>query len=280
MAAQDDAIWYVQTDNVQRGPLRRSQVLSGLRDGTFGGDTAIWRPGFENWLALCEVREFWTPPSGSERQPKAEPPPTPNQAGDPKKQFDEKWSLWGAATVGLVLSSVSLCLRALTTESYKLASSGYGPSGGQLGELIGELISIPLLFVLIAVIRNTVRRRSLRPSSANAGRRAAVFFGIVIAIGVSLKIFGNLYFSNDEIIAGDARADIVNSTVSGCYQSQRAAAVNASVTDTQIESYCNCIANSIASSLTYRQLGSMTLETTKQAMTTAAPSCRSSALAR
>jgi GYF domain 2 len=177
MAAQDDAIWHVLVDNVQRGPLRRSQVLTGLRDGTFGGDTLIWRPGFENWLPLREVREFWTPPSGPERQPEAERPPTPDQADGPKKQFDEKWSLWGAATVGLVISSASLCLRALTTESYKLASTGHAPSGGQVGELIGELISIPLLFVLIAVIRNTVRRRSLRPSSASAGRRAAIFFG-------------------------------------------------------------------------------------------------------
>jgi hypothetical protein len=95
----------------------------------------------------------------------------------------------------------------------------------------------------------------------------------MIAVGVSLKIFGTLYFSSDEIIAGDARADFVNSFL-GCFRTQRAAAVNTSVTDTQIDSYCNCLASSLASTLTYKQLGAGNLDSLKQAVTTAAPSCR------
>jgi hypothetical protein len=277
MAVKDDALWHVLVDKLQRGPLRPSQVLAGLRDGIFGGDTPIWRPGLENWVPLREVREFWTPPSGPERQAasEGEGPPTPDQAFDPKKQLDEKWSLWGAATGGLVISSVLFCLRALTTDGYRLASIGYDPSAGQLGELIGELFFVPLLFAMIAVIRNAVRRRSLRPSSASASRRVAVFFGIMIAIAVSLKIFGTLYFSRNEIISGDARADFVNSFLKGCFRTQRATAVNTSLTDTQIDSYCNCVASSVAKTLTYNQLGgSNIMENLKQAATTAAPSCQ------
>lgn len=275
MAVKDDALWHVLVDKLQHGPLSPSQVLVGLRDGTFGGDTPTWRPGFENWVPLREVREFWMPPSGPERQVVGEGPPTPHQAFDPKKQLDEKWSLWGAATVGLVISSVLFCLSALTTDGYRLASTGYDPSAGLLGELTGELFFIPLLFAVIAVIRNAVRRRSLRPSSASAGRRAAIFFGIMIAIAVSLKIFGTLYFSRNEIITGDARADFVNSFLKSCFRTQRAAAVNTSLTDTQIDSYCNCVASSVANTLTYNQLGgSNVMEHLKQAAATAAPSCQ------
>ncbi|WP_458193813.1 DUF4339 domain-containing protein [Bradyrhizobium sp. UFLA05-153] len=59
MASEDDAIWHVLINGAQRGPLRRSQLLMGLRDGTISGDDLVWRPGFENWVPLREVRGFW-----------------------------------------------------------------------------------------------------------------------------------------------------------------------------------------------------------------------------
>jgi hypothetical protein len=282
--SQDDAIWHVEFEKLKRGPLTRRQMLSGLRDGTFGGDTPIWRPGFDSWVPLREVREFWepprpevkpAPPSRPEVKPAVQPPPMPNQAATATKQSDEKWSLWGAAIAGLVVSSVSLFTRAFTTEGYMLASTGYSPNGELIANFIGELLSISLLFVLIAAIRNAVKHRSLRPSSASAGRRAAIFFGILIAIGISLRIFGILYFSSDEIITGDARAGMVNNFLKGCFPTQRAAAVNTSATDTQIESYCNCIANALVSTLTYKQLGANNLmDNLKQHVPTAAQSCK------
>ncbi len=272
----DDAVWHVVAEGAPRGPLRRSQVLSGLRDGSFSGDTSIWRPGFDKWLPLREVSDFWSPPKGPPgHEPNEGPPETLHQPDVSKKQPDEKWSLWGAAIGGLVLSSVSLCLRALTTDGYRLANVGYLPNAELIGELAGELLVGPLVFVVIAVVRNTVRRRSLRPSSASAIRRAAIFFGIMMAIGVSLNIFGSLYFSRDDVITGEARADIVSSFVKGCFRTQRAAAVNASMTDTQISGYCNCMANALASNLTYRKLGaSNALDEIKQNAVAAASSCQ------
>jgi hypothetical protein len=193
----------------------------------------------------------------------------------PAKQLDEKFSLWGAATLGLALSSFVLLTSGLATRSYILASTGYEPTAGQLGELTGELSGFPLLFVLIALIRNTVRRRSLRPSSASVGRRMAVFFGILLAVGILLRVFGTLYFSRDETISGDARDDFVESFVSGCLRSHRAAAVSAGATESQINSYCNCLANSIASILTYKQLGARNyMPDAAKAAGQATPACR------
>jgi hypothetical protein len=77
MASEDDAIWHALIDDVQRGPLRRSQVLASVRDGTIDGADLVWRPGFENWVPLREVREFWSPPSRPERKSEAVPPPLP-----------------------------------------------------------------------------------------------------------------------------------------------------------------------------------------------------------
>jgi GYF domain 2 len=267
MASEDDAIWYVVSDNAQRGPLKQSQVLASMRNGTVNGADLVWRPGFEKWLPLREVRDFCTPPPRPPREPEIDAPPP--------LRLDERWSLWGAATGGLALSSAVLWMGALSTESYKLANVGYLPNAELIGNLIGQLSFGPILFVLIAAIRNAVRHRSLRPSSVSAGKRAAAFLGLLIAVGISLRVFGTLYFSRDEIIDGDARADIVKSFVSGCFPSQKAAAVNAGFSDTQVSSFCTCLANSVASTLTYKQLAAGNfVEDSRRIAEQAAPSCR------
>src|ERR1700721_1055804 len=140
--SQDDAVWHLLIDDVQHGPLKRSQLLASLRNGTIDGDNLIWRAGFENWIPLREVSEFWTPPDR-----KSEITAPRSSADIPAKQLDEKWSLWGAATVGLALSSLALLTSGLASRSYLLASTGYAPSAGLIGELIGELFGFPLLLV-------------------------------------------------------------------------------------------------------------------------------------
>jgi hypothetical protein len=192
-----------------------------------------------------------------------------------KVKADEKWSLWGAATAGLALSSVTLWTSGLAKDGYRLANLGHFPDAGLLGELIGQLSFGPLLFVLIATIRNWVGRRKLRPSSASVGKRALIFFAILIGVAAMLRIYGEFYFSRDEIISGEARADIVNSFMSGCTRSQRTRPENSRFTDTQINTYCNCIASSLASTLTYKQLGMTNfMEHIRQATLAAAPSCQ------
>lgn len=274
MASEDDAIWHVLIDGSQRGPVRRSQLLTSLRDGTVNGTDLVWRPGLENWLPLREVPEFWAPPNPPEHKPEIVASLTPLQTDTPVARLDPKWSVWRAATIGLAVASVLLAISALTTQSYMLANVGYAPTAGLVGELTGQLLALPLLFALVALIRNAVRRRNLRPSSVSAIRGAAAFFGILIVVGVSLGIFGSFYFSRDEIIAGDARTDFTKSFVAGCFRSQRNAAVNAGFTDTQLDSYCKCAGNLIASTFTYRQLASGDKESLRKAVEQAAPSCR------
>ena len=79
-----------------------------------------------------------------------------------------------------------------------------------------------------------------------------IYFAILFAVAASLKIYGEFYFSRDEIISGKARADMVNSFMSGCIRSQRMRPENSGFTDTQLNSYCNCISRSVASTLTYK----------------------------
>lgn len=274
MASEDDAIWHVLINGAQRGPLRRSQLLISLRDGTFSGADLVWRPGFENWIPLREVREFWVPPDPPTPEPETNVSPPPLQADVSIVHVDSKWSLWRAATIGLAIASLVLAISAFTRQSYMLANVGYAPTAGLIGELIGQLFLLPLLFYLVAMIRNVVRRRNLRPSSVSAIRGAAGFFGILIVVGISLMIFGSFYFSRDEIIEGDARSDFVRSFAAGCFRSQRNAAINAGFTDTQIDGYCNCAGNSVASTFTYRQMALGDKENLRKVVEQVAPSCR------
>jgi len=175
MPTQDEAVWHVLIDNVQLGPMKRSEILASLRDGTIGGANLIWRPGFADWLSLREVGEFSTPPP--ERKPEAAPPPIAHPDVS-TKTLPEKWSLWRAATIGLAVTSFSLLPFGFTTGWYRLASVGHAPNADVVAEFLGELLWLPLLFVLIAMIRNTVdaaacaRQASVRafgrrPSSAS-----------------------------------------------------------------------------------------------------------------
>jgi hypothetical protein len=119
-----------------------------------------------------------------------------------------------------------------------------------------------------------VRHRKLRPSSASAGKRALIFFAILITIVASLKIYSAIYFAHD-VVSGEARTDIVKSFLSGCIPSYRAKTANSGVTDAQIDNYCNCVASSLGSTLTYRQLGKSIVEDyVRQVIVAAASSCQ------
>lgn len=264
--------------------MSHAQVLAYLREGTLTGDNLVWRPGFEGWLPLGEIQEFWRPPSRSQRptyemaqtvvRDETAPPSLPLEALAPSNQQGEKWSLWGAASAGLLLSAATLGIGALTRESYNLASYTHTPAADSLAYLFGYLSFAPLLFVLIAAIRNGSARPKLRPSSANVGKRALIFFALLIGVVASLKVYGEIYFSRDEVISGEARAGIVNSFLSGCVRSQRNMAANTGATEAQIDGYCNCIAPALGS-LTYKQIGmNNAMDYIKRAIEPVVPSCQ------
>ncbi|MET4181728.1 Trp operon repressor [Bradyrhizobium sp. JR7.2] len=280
-----DVIWHALIGDEEHGPMSQAQVLAYLRGGTLTGDDLVWRPGFEEWLPVRDIKEFWRPPARSQRptyEPAHQtavnydtaPPPLPLEVAPPINQQGEKWSLWGAASAGLVLSAATLAIGALSKDGYSLASYAHTPTANSLAYLFGQLSFAPLLFVVIAAIRNGVKGSKLRPSSASAAQRALIFFAIAISVVASLKIYGELYFSRQEVISGEARADIVKSFMSGCVRSQQNMAANLGATEAQITSYCNCLASSLGS-LTYKQIGmSNAMDYIKRAIEPVVPSCQ------
>jgi hypothetical protein len=91
------------------------------------------------------------------------------------------------------------------------------------------------------------------------------FFALLIVLVLSIKLYSIYYFSRDEIVAGAARVKLVNAFVSGCKRSQRAAPEeNATLTDEQIESHCNCIGMSIVSQVTYKPLERFPLDVNRK----------------
>jgi hypothetical protein len=281
-------LWYYAEGEETRGPLSIDELIPLLVRISDPRRIMIWRHGFDDWKPVEEVREvaqqvFRPPPL------KPGPPPIPPASAPlvrepvvasedaaqlgPIEHSEEKWSLWGAANAGLVFSAALLWMSALTTESYKLAA--HSPSVDSVAYLFGYLSGAPILFVMVAAIRNAARHRKLRPSSASGGKRALMFFAILIAVLASLKIYSAIYFSRDDVVSGEARTGIVKSFLSGCIPSARAKTANSGVTDAQIDNYCNCVASSVGSTLTYRQLGMSNVEDyVRQAIVAAAPSCQ------
>lgn len=275
---EQDAVWHVAINGASRGPLPKSQVLAELRNGTVGAAHLVWRPGFDQWRLLREVPELCGPPSLPQPQQMAPSPPL-LPAADPATlvgagSTERKWSLWTAASLGLCISSALLLVAALTREAYELATVGNAPSAEQISALIGRLGAPPLLFVAIAAVRNVVRRRKLQPSTVRAWPRVAAFLGILLVVGVSLRIFGVLYFSRDEIIQGDARDKFNKAFADGCYRSQSQWAVNSGFTDAQVRAFCSCVGDAVVSTITYRRFASDDRQFLMNAMAQAAPSCR------
>ncbi|WP_225134772.1 hypothetical protein [Bradyrhizobium yuanmingense] len=167
-----------------------------------------------------------------------------------------------------------LVIGALSKDGYKLASYAHTPAADSLAYLFGQLAFAPLLFLVIAAIRNGVKGAKLRSSSASAGKQALIFFVIAISVVASLKIYGEYYFSRQDVISGEARTDIVQSFMSGCVRSQQNMAANLGATETQMDSYCNCLASSLGS-LTYKQIGmSNAMDYIKRAIEPAVPACQ------
>jgi GYF domain 2 len=286
--AESDAVWHALIAGEEHGPMGRAQLLAHLRDGVLNGSDLVWRPGLEGWIPLRSISEFWQPPrppaqkdsSSSERLRRAvEPPPlpafgAPHEDPVPVQPRAEKFSLWGAASGGLAVSAGLLWMSILTSGGYRLADYAYSPTSNGIAYLIGYLSPAPILFVLIAAIRNAVRHKQLGPSTAHAGQRALVFFGILVAMVGSLKIYADVYFSSPEVISGEAKTDLGKSFISGCVRSQRANAANSGISAARIDSYCNCVANSVVSTLTYQQLGAINaMDHVRQAAEAAAPKC-------
>jgi hypothetical protein len=186
-----------------------------------------------------------------------------------------KWSLWQAGHIGLIVSAVTLLLQVVNGKGYELASYANTASAETIANLLSRVLSVPLLFVLIALVRNSLRGNPRLPSTANAARGAFVFVALLVGIFGALLIYGAVFFSSTETISGEVRNSFVDGVRQSCVHKQHTVGQN--VTDAKIEAYCTCTAEQMANRTTYNQLGTdagAQLAELKKKIEAAASACR------
>jgi GYF domain 2 len=259
MAGQE-AIWHVMIDDKEQGPLTKAEVVDYLRDGMLAGTDLIWRPGFPEWKPISEVGDFWQPPKRTSIpasiQSRTSVQTAPEQVNEPDRtdasSDREKWSLWKSANIGLLVSAFTLLLQIGGGRGFELANYAHTASVATISGLIGQILGAPLIFVLIAVVRNLLYRRQPK-SSVSTVRGALTFMALLVCMLGALMVYGEVVFSSTETISGESRKTFIAGVTRSCAQKQRSLGQN--VTEAQIDKYCTCLSEKIADSTTYKQLG-------------------------
>lgn len=192
----------------------------------------------------------------SPREPEATSPenalpdePRPMQA----LSADAAWSLWTSANIGLLVSALALLLQIGRGQGFELANYAHAASPAAISALIGQIVSVPLLFVLIALVRNLLKQKRPKPH-ADPIRHALAFSALLVCMLAGLGAYGEMVFASTEIIGGEARKSFIVDAYGACLRKQHAGGQN--VSDRQVDKYCICISQKMAASTTYRQLGS------------------------
>jgi hypothetical protein len=163
------------------------------------------------------------------------------------------WSLWTSANIGMLISALALLLQIGRGQGFELASFAHAGSPAAISALIGQILSVPLLFVLIALVRNLLMQGRPRPR-ANPIRHALAFSALLLCMLGGLGAYGETVFASTEIISGDARKSFIAEAYGACLRKQHAGGQN--VSDPQVDKYCICISQKMAASTTYQQFGS------------------------
>jgi hypothetical protein len=241
MAGQE-AIWHVIIDGKEQGPLTKDQVLEYLRHGMLAGSDLIWRPGFPDWKSVSEIGDFWQPPKQTSTRASVQSPTlvqsAPERVPEPGRidapPAGKKWSLWKSANVGLLFGALVLLIQIGDGRGFELANYAHTASAETLTNLIARILSVPLIFVLITVVRNLLNRRQPK-SSASAARGALIFVALFVCILGALMVYGEIVFSSTETISGEVRKTLVANWSRECVQKQRSLGQN--VTEAQIDKY-------------------------------------------
>jgi hypothetical protein len=136
------------------------------------------------------------------------------------------------------------------SQGFELANYAHTASAETVTNLIGRILAAPLIFVLIAVVRNLLNRRQPK-SSTSAARGALIFVALLVCILGALMVYGEVLFSSTETISGEARKTFI----AGVYRTCKQRSAGQNVTEAQIDKYCTCVSEKIADSTTYKQLG-------------------------
>jgi hypothetical protein len=183
--------------------------------------------------------------------------------------------VWKSANIGLLVGAFVLLLQIGTGRGFELANYAHTASAETVSNLIGRILAAPLIFVLIAVVRNLLNRQQPK-SSASAARGALIFVALFACILGALMVYGEIFFSSTEIISGETRKTFIADGHRACVQKQRSLGQN--VTEAQIDKYCTCVNEKIADSTTYKQLGTApdasALADLKQKVEAAGYACR------
>jgi hypothetical protein len=173
----------------------------------------------------------------------------PDQTG--ASRGGEKWSLWKSANIGLLGSAFMLLIQVGGGRGFELASYAHTASAETISNLIGKILAAPMIFVLIAVVRNLLYRR--RPkSSTRAVRGGLTFAALLVCMFGALVVYGEVVFSSTETISGEPRKTLAADVARSCARSQRGLGQN--VTEAQIDKYCTCVGEKMADSTTWQQL--------------------------
>jgi hypothetical protein len=246
-------------DGEQYGPLSRPQVLEYLHDERLLGSDLIWRPGFSEWKSISEVTDFWQPPKrGSLR-----PPPMPAPTEQPERDNDQisavatnkKWSIWKAANAGLLVSVLPLALQIANGRGFELASLAHTASVATIVQLTSQVLAAPLLFVIVALIRNAFKWR-LPKSDVRVIDGAILFSLLLLGIGVSLALYAQWFFGSNELISGATRDYATSTMQPTCVRRQNSLRQGAAPSDEQIAKYCTCVGIKMADGMTYKRLAS------------------------
>jgi hypothetical protein len=121
--------------------------------------------------------------------------------------------------------------------------------------LAGQILAAPLLFVIIAIVRNIFKWR-LPKSDRRAIEGAIVFAFLLLCIGGSLALYGQWFFSSTDRVSGGTRDYVMSKMQPVCVQRQMSLKQGANPSDDQISKYCTCVGIQIADNTTYNRLSS------------------------
>jgi len=153
-----------------------------------------------------------------------------------------------AALIGLAVSIAVVALNAFNEgrlapiDTYQI----FNPE--VIARWIGRLCVIPLIFVIVAIVRN-FRGVALWISALNF---LGAIVGISLAISIGVVIVSSVYPVEQFPLAdaGPDRNDWIKTTIASCITGQRRRPENAAASDELISTYCRCYANILADSTT------------------------------
>jgi hypothetical protein len=131
-------------------------------------------------------------------------------------------------------------------------------NGNAIGYWTGMLSSLPLIFVVIAIVA-TARKAGLRYSILSGLGAVVGVFGVSFIIVCAVIAFAPAYPQKELPFAdaGEARNSFVRGASDSCAQRQKALPQNKDVPAAAIDAYCSCFGNSLADVATRAEVASM-----------------------